>query len=422
MRVGQGRRGAGRGRDRGTELTVSDEALRPALEAAIEVARAAASTQQRQPAAPLRPLLKLRHLPERALPAVRRALEDDDLFRTVVAAATTEELVGRVSWLWLERPEGWEDELAAAVEAQVVVDAAATEARAGATAQRRLAAVEESLRRAEAEVTSLRSKVGGLKERLAEEQRARRAADTESGRLRRQVADLEATAAAASAAADAPHPAVAERDALAVRIGRLEAALASAAPPVPPSREPVQRALAALDRVRDELGDWLTDEPHRARSATTEGRRPVPLPPATFDDTVQAADHLVRVPGVVVLVDGYNVSLGAHPELALAEQRAWLLDVLGGLAARCGAEVHVVFDGAEGTATAPAHGPRRTAVHVRYTEAGVEADDDLLALAADVPTHRAVVVVSDDRRVRDGAARLGANVVGSTTLADLLRR
>jgi predicted RNA-binding protein with PIN domain len=418
VRVGQGRRGAGRRRDRGPELTVSDEALRPALEAAIEVARAAASTQQRQPAAPLRPLLKLRHLPERALPSVRRALEDDDLFRTVVAAATTEQLVGRVSWLWLERPEGWEDELAAATEAQVVVDAAAEEARAGATALRRLAAVEESLRRAEAEVASLRSKVSGLKERLADEQRARRAADTDAGRLRRQVADLEA----ASAALDAPHPAVAERDALVHQIGRLEAALASAEPPAPPSREPVQRALAALDRVRDELGDWLTDEPHRAHRATTEGRRPVPLPPATFDDTVQAADHLVRVPGVVVLVDGYNVSLGAHPELALAEQRAWLLDVLGGLAARCGSEVHVVFDGAEGSATAPAHGPRRTAVHVRYTEAGVEADDDLLALAADVPAHRAVVVVSDDRRVREGAARLGANVVGSTTLADLLRR
>jgi predicted RNA-binding protein with PIN domain len=148
----------------------------------------------------------------------------------------------------------------------------------------------------------------------------------------------------------------------------------------------------------------------------------VPLPPALFDDTVAAADHLVRVLGVVVLVDGYNVTKGAHPELSLVEQRRWLVDALGGLAARCGADLHVVFDGADDTATAPAQGPRRTAVHVRYTEAGVEADDDLLALAADVPAHRVVVVVSDDRRVREGAAALGANVVGAATLTELLRR
>ena len=398
-------------------MTVPDEVLRPALEAGIEVARAAAATQQRQPAPPLRPLLKLRHLPDRALPVVRKALEDDELFRSVVTAATTEGLVGRPSWLWLSRPDGWEDDLAAAIEVQRAASVAGEEARAGATAQRKLAAVEESRRRAEAEVASLRSKVAGLKERLAEEQRARRAADTEAGRLRRQVADLEAAAPPESV-----HPAVAERDALAAQVGQLQAALSAAAPPEVPSREPVQRALHALDRVREELGDWLTDEAPRRRPTSVEGRRPVPLPPAVFDDTVQAADHLARVPGAVLLVDGYNVSLGAHPELALAEQRAWLLDALGGLAARCGAEVHVVFDGAEAGPTAPARGPRRTAVHVRYTEAGVEADDDLLALAADVPVHRPVVVVSADRRVREGAARLGANVVGSETLADLLRR
>jgi predicted RNA-binding protein with PIN domain len=148
----------------------------------------------------------------------------------------------------------------------------------------------------------------------------------------------------------------------------------------------------------------------------------VPLPPAVFADTVEAAEHLVRVRGVVVLIDGYNVTKGAHPELALPEQRQWLLDAMGGLAARCGADLHVVFDGAGDVASAPAQGPRRSAVHVRYTPAGVEADDDVLALVAAVPARQPVVVVSDDRRVRDGAAALGANLVGSGTFADLLRR
>ncbi|MCU1374424.1 MAG: hypothetical protein JWO68_1710 [Actinomycetia bacterium] len=383
------------------------------------MARAAASAHPPvAPAGPLRPLLRLRHLPDRALASVRKVLDQDDVLRSVVAAATTEALVGRASWLYLQRPEGWEQALELEVATLRETLAAAQDSRAAAVALRRLAAVEESLRRAEAEGASLRAKLAEAKERLAEEQRARRAADTDAGRLRRQLADLGAAAAAEAE----PHPVVAERDALARHVGLLEAALAATTPgPPPPGREPVERALASLDRVREELGSWLTDDP-MPRPRALVVRRPVPLPPALFDDTVEAADHLLRVLGVVVLVDGYNVTKGAHPELTLVEQQRWLVDALGGLAARCGADLHVVFDGADDMATAPAQGPRRTAVHVRYTESGVEADDDLLALAADVPAHRAVVVVSDDRRVREGAAALGANVVGAATLTELLRR
>jgi predicted RNA-binding protein with PIN domain len=237
--------------------------------------------------------------------------------------------------------------------------------------------------------------------------------------LRRRLADLEA-------ASDGDAGLQEERDRLAERVRQLERAAAdeSSRPPAP-DPEPVRRALAALDRVRDELGNWLTDEPSEQRPLRPRppaGRRAVPLPPAVFDDTVEAAEHLVRLGGVVVLVDGYNVTKGAHPELALPEQRRWLLDAMGGLAARSGADLHVVFDGSGEVASAPAEGPRRSAVHVRYTSAGVEADDDVLALAAAIPPHQPVVVVSDDRRVRDGAAALGANLVGSGTFTHLLRR
>jgi len=47
----------------------------------------------------------------------------------------------------------------------------------------------------------------------------------------------------------------------------------------------------------------------------------VPLPPGIFDDSVEAAEHLVRVPGVVLLVDGYNVSQLGWADLPIAEQR-----------------------------------------------------------------------------------------------------
>jgi hypothetical protein len=87
--------------------------LRPACEAAVEVARAAAAAHPPvKPPGPLRPLVRLNRVPDRSLGAIRRVLDEDELFRRVVAAATTERLVGRPSWLFLRRPQGWEDELA----------------------------------------------------------------------------------------------------------------------------------------------------------------------------------------------------------------------------------------------------------------------------------------------------------------------
>jgi hypothetical protein len=52
-------------------------------------------------------------------------------------------------------------------------------------------------------------------------------------------------------------------------------------------------------------------------------------------------------------------------------------------------------------------------VRVRFTEEGVEADDVLIAMVDEVPADRPVVVVSSDGRVREGAQRRGANVVGA---------
>ena len=42
-------------------------------------------------------------------------------------------------------------------------------------------------------------------------------------------------------------------------------------------------------------------------------RRPLPLPPAVFDDSAEAAAFLTGTDGVVLLVDGYNVSLAGWP-------------------------------------------------------------------------------------------------------------
>jgi predicted RNA-binding protein with PIN domain len=146
------------------------------------------------------------------------------------------------------------------------------------------------------------------------------------------------------------------------------------------------------------------------------------LPPGTFDDSVEAAGHLVRMAGVWVLVDGYNVTKSARPELTLVDQRQWLADAAVELAARTGARIELVFDGADERASAPADLGRRLGVQLRFSAEGIEADDVLLDLVEKLPQGLPVVVASDDRRVREGARQRGANVLTTAQLLTVLGR
>jgi predicted RNA-binding protein with PIN domain len=143
------------------------------------------------------------------------------------------------------------------------------------------------------------------------------------------------------------------------------------------------------------------------------------LPPAVYDDEPVAAAHLVRVPGCVLVVDGYNASLRRWPDQSIAEQRRRLTDALGGLSARTGVDVHLVFDGA-GDQGGRAPAIPRGRVRVQFTAATVEADDAILELVERLPADRAVVVATDDRRVRAEAAARGANVISQEQLFSLL--
>jgi predicted RNA-binding protein with PIN domain len=150
-------------------------------------------------------------------------------------------------------------------------------------------------------------------------------------------------------------------------------------------------------------------------------RRALELPGGVFDDTVEAAAHLLRTPGSVLIVDGYNVSMTAWPTLAVADQRRRLIAALYDLALRTATPTEVVFDGAEVDAvTVPSTG--RRLVRARFSDPGVEADDVIIAMVNRLPATTPVIVASSDNRVREGARRGGANLLHSRQLVDLLRR
>jgi predicted RNA-binding protein with PIN domain len=139
-----------------------------------------------------------------------------------------------------------------------------------------------------------------------------------------------------------------------------------------------------------------------------------------IEGTFEATDQVLRTPGVAVVVDGYNVSMQGWPALDASAQRERLVALLADVASRTGADVHVVFDGDDDGRRPSVSTP--LPVRVRFTAAGVEADDVVLDMAARLPAERPVVVVSSDRRVQTGARERGGNVVPSESLLEWARR
>lgn len=466
MRIVPG--GGGRGGDaagiRGLTAAL-DKLLRQALEAAVAVARVG---EEATPAIPapvqLRPFLQFAKLPARAVGATRRAIDSDEEFRGRVAEIVTEDDVGRAGWLWLTRPPGWEQELESLQRDVTEAGAAAADRRAENEARRRLAGAEAALQRAESAAAAAGVEAARAVSALAQERRARRSAAREAEESARRVESVSAERDRARAERDRVRR---EAERAHQRASELEAALGdlranvpapSPAPNVAEPRVPdhdgqAERAAAALldaaaaaARMAEHLrraavglgaepsgppGPPAVDVPvvtAQAPAARRSGRQPkdrrrvaAPLPPGILDDSVEAADHLVRVGGMTLLVDGYNASQTGWPQLAIAEQRRRLVDALAELASRTGVDVAVVFDGADLPWPAASPGTSRL-VKVGFSPAGVEADDVILDRVAALSPARPVLVASSDRRVRDGAAALGANVISSVQLLGALRR
>jgi predicted RNA-binding protein with PIN domain len=539
-----------------TSGAAADTLLRPALEAAMAVARAGEeATPAEPPPTALRPFLQFAKLPRPALTAARRVLDNDDEFRARVLDAVTESDVGRSGWIYLARPEGWEDELAAMLADAEDAGAAAGERRAEGDARKRLAGAEAARRRAEEAVAAAEAESARAVAALADERRARRAAADDASRLERRLAQVtverdRAREAARRAAAESEEggrlvaelrfaldqalaelataedarlsppapaaptaqsatpasapaavggatpsaagptgptgttgttgmvlvpegaavgeggPGAAEReggarsagtaavdaggaaaalDQAARAAGALAAALAEVAASLRPEGERPKgerpgggrpeggrRAgdSGPGDRMAREDGDGSSAGaaaatpsrgPRAVRRVRPPAPQPVPLPPGIFDDSVEAAEHLVRVPGVILLVDGYNVSQLGWPDLPIAEQRTRLADALAELSARTGAEVTIVFDGAETAYPSIVPGTARP-VRVVFSPPGVEADDVVIGRVAELRPFRPVAVASSDRRVQAGAAQSGANVISSPQLLAVLRR
>jgi predicted RNA-binding protein with PIN domain len=390
----------------------------------------------------MRPLLGFARLPARALDVVRRVVDDDAAFRDRVAAAAEEVDLSRPAWLFVFRPEGWQTELDGLLAAARAEIEDRHEEQDGRDARRRVRAAEASARRVEEALALERERAVRTSEELRAERRSRRAAEEDAAAARRLADSLTGDQNTASRALEVATAELARLRAAASRRPDLD----TLARDIAEAAETASSLASRLRSVADALSPSNPGDPQEVADAVEQAaapppppprprprspspqkkgrrpsRRPASLPPGVRDDSREAAEHLVRLSGSVIVVDGYNASLAWRPSLPIGEQRRRLVDALEELATRTQSDVHVVFDGVEPAQPVTSTGPRRL-VRARFSPPDVEADDIVVGLVDDLPAHRPVVVASNDRAVREDAERRGANVISVSQLMAVLRR
>ena len=456
---------------------IPERVIALALEFAVGLA--AAGAKQRAPLAipaGLRPFLKVQRLPATALGTVRDVVEADPAFRKAVARAArlAPEMLDEASVLWLTRPDGWQERLR---ELGVPADTAdlAAELR---RSERRREAAERAAHRAVTELAAAREEldrrtgasasVDAELDRLRAELAAVRAeAERQQGAARRADA-LRRTAEERSVALTAERDAALERATTAetvrdevLRARAAGGAGAGAAGAAGMERLADERAvLGGAARVADELAEQtrvvrrltvdlerlatrlaelepsvgpVTERP-AAERATAAGRtpargsgrasrrRPIGVPGGLVGSSLAAAEHVVRTPGAVVIVDGYNVAKLRFPLLDLETQRERCIDLCEDVARRWGTDLVVVFDGTNAAGVAGVAGSVRRLVRVTYSPEGVIADDVIRAEVAALPDEVPVVVVTNDRAIVQDVRTMGANPVSSDRFVELATR
>jgi predicted RNA-binding protein with PIN domain len=402
---------------------IEPRALRSAIEFAVLVAEEANRGKRSLPfPKELRAQFGVARIPTGALGRLRRAIEQDDVFRRRIAVGAVPDLVDPIGMLWLQRPVGWEAEVQALIEAHHAEEQHADLRASLRRADKRREAAERLAVRSQAtlieqqvridsltaEIDLLRADVVKAHDELNESRselvdvrnEARHARDREAALRVKLDAALAGSAVGSSGSGAGPSesiveppPGLDER-----QVAELDAT--------------ARAARAVADRIDAMVALLGPSADTDASSAPQARRRPLPLPGGVIATSRTAAEFLLRS-DAAVLVDGYNVAKLGWPTDTLDEQRRRLLDGLENVARRYGSDISVVFDGAE---IVGAHTARRRMVRVSYSPAGVTADDVVRDEVRRLPQSRAVVVVTNDAAIIGDVRALGANVLPSNAL------
>jgi predicted RNA-binding protein with PIN domain len=381
------------------------------------------------------------------------AVENDETFRSRVAerlrlahpdlvaaissarrppAAAPPEEVAAVAFVL--RTPNWEDLVGEAVDSCAASAALARAEESDKTIARLEAQVESLRRGTQSDVDHVRDQLAGARAELEDTRRKLRVSGE---RVRRAEAAAQEADDRAQAAEEAVQAARRDADAetrrLRSRIAELEGALAAARRGGRQARSLDDARLKMLLDTMMAAANGLREElrlPSTLRRPADFGREGGPeLDPFSGleargreEDDPAILDEVLTIPGVHLIVDGYNVTKRGYGSLTLQDQRSRLLAGLGALSGRAPeSEITVVFDAMAVTAR-PVGVANPRGVRVVFSQPGQLADDEIVRLVGAEPTGRPVAVVTSDREVAELCAASGAKPIPSAALLSRLDR
>lgn len=330
---------------------------------------------------------------------------------------------------WLLRPRGWTRRLDDAVSTVAAREESAERSRESRLRERTEQA-EQALREARAahrqQVEEHKSEIVVLRRRLGETRTAERAARDEAERLRAELGEAGAHEQAALAQQDKElrrlRSRIEELEAQTQtqrRAGRIEREEASAR-----ARVLLETVIDAASGLRRELAlpTGSTSPAEAVEQALEDDAArggPAGRPVSTPISATVLEQHL-SLPHSRLVVDGYNVTKAVWSGTSLETQRSRLLALLAPLVARTRAETTVVFDAADVDMRPAVSAPR--GVKVLFSPYGVIADRVIEDLVGVEPEGRVLIVVTDDRELRERTSERGVRHVAARVLLDLLAR
>lgn len=178
-----------------------------------------------------------------------------------------------------------------------------------------------------------------------------------------------------------------------------------------------ERAAAALAEQR--RADAEQERIRRAGSADLAAPgRPSELPPGVAEGTTAHATALLAR-GRRVLVDGYNVTKTLRPDFkSEADERHWLEQGCRALVAARLVRLELFWDGEGAEPTGPT---LAGGIAVSFSRAGVDADDDIVFAVASAEADEPLVVVTDDRGLRERLAEYDVDLLPTRAFGWALR-
>lgn len=183
-----------------------------------------------------------------------------------------------------------------------------------------------------------------------------------------------------------------------------------------------QTILNIMNKTRTMLSqsDDLSNAQVGAQSVTQEEkpkRKEVKIPAGLSAEAPAALRTVFAQEDLVVLIDGYNVSLNSFGTLPLELQRERTIACAASIESRFHPSCVVVFDGQSSTT----RGRVQSKVHVVYSPSGITADDVIVERIRVTPPDRPIVVVTSDKNLSARVKGLGCLAISSASFVEVAK-